>query len=236
MLSETAGMVQRHDPDRFTTSLFAPSGPRAILHVLYAFNHELARAREVASNPTLALIRLAWWRDVVEGAVRHHEVALPLRAALDAGALDRAALLTMIDGRMREAEPEIDEAGWHDHVRETGGTLMAAAARVLMPDADVAAAMQAGAGCAAVGLIRNQEAHRAQGRWSFPAGRTADWAREQALVLLGRPRRWPKPMLAAVLPLVLARRDLPAPRRRPDRRPDPGGLLALLVAAARGRC
>ena len=34
---------------------------------LYAFNHELARAREAVSEPPLALIRLQWWREVVEG-------------------------------------------------------------------------------------------------------------------------------------------------------------------------
>ena len=72
---------------------------------LYAFNHELARAREVVSEPPLALIRLQWWREVVEGAYRRHEVAEPLRAAVDAGELDRGDLLRLIDAREAEAEP-----------------------------------------------------------------------------------------------------------------------------------
>ena len=62
------GLVRRHDPDRFLTALFAPPEKRDALLTLYAFNHELARAREVASEPPLALIRLQWWREVVEGA------------------------------------------------------------------------------------------------------------------------------------------------------------------------
>ncbi|MGD0108468.1 MAG: squalene/phytoene synthase family protein [Rhodopila sp.] len=63
-----AALVRRHDPDRFLTALFAPPERRHALLTLYAFNHELARAREVASEPALALIRLQWWREVVEGA------------------------------------------------------------------------------------------------------------------------------------------------------------------------
>ena len=58
------------------------------LALLYLFNHELARAREVASEPILALIRLNWWREVVEGQAKHHEIATPLHAALAAGQFD----------------------------------------------------------------------------------------------------------------------------------------------------
>jgi phytoene synthase len=62
--------VRRADPDRFFCSLFAPAQSREALWLLYAFNHELARAREVASEPVMALIRLTWWREVVEGSVK----------------------------------------------------------------------------------------------------------------------------------------------------------------------
>ena len=79
-----AALVRRHDPDRFLTALFAPPDRRDALLTLYALNHELARAREVVSEPPLALIRLQWWREVVEGAPRRHEVASPLSAAIAA--------------------------------------------------------------------------------------------------------------------------------------------------------
>ena len=81
-----AALVRRHDPDRFLTALFAPPDRRDALLTLYAFNHELARAREVASEPPLALIRLQWWREVVEGEPKRHEVATPLSEAIAAGA------------------------------------------------------------------------------------------------------------------------------------------------------
>ncbi len=78
-----AEFVRRHDPDRFLCSLFAPRERRDALFALVAFNPELARAREAARNPMVALMRLQWWRDAVEEAAarkppRRHEVAEPL--------------------------------------------------------------------------------------------------------------------------------------------------------------
>src|ERR1700684_858257 len=98
-----AELVRRYDPDRFLTALFAPPDKRDALLTLYAFNHELARAREVVSEPPLALIRLQWWREVVEGAHRRHEVADPLTAAIEAGLLRPADLLPLIEARELEA-------------------------------------------------------------------------------------------------------------------------------------
>ena len=99
--------LRRADPDRFFCTLFAPAQQRDGLALLYLFNHELARAREVASEPMLALIRLNWWREVVEGQAKQHEIATPLRAALDAGLFDAADLAGLISAREMEAEPEI---------------------------------------------------------------------------------------------------------------------------------
>ena len=66
-LSAVGEVVRQHDPDRYFTALFAPAARREALFVLYAFNHELARARESVRQPMAALIRLQWWREVVEG-------------------------------------------------------------------------------------------------------------------------------------------------------------------------
>src|SRR6185436_14744881 len=117
MDTDLAALVRRHDPDRFLTALFAPPEKRDALLALYAFNHELARAREVVSEPPLALIRLQWWREVVEGAERRHPVATPLSVAIAAGELDRADLLAMIDAREIEAEPAVDTlAAWRAYL------------------------------------------------------------------------------------------------------------------------
>src|SRR5579871_1524512 len=112
-----AALVRRHDPDRFLTALFAPPAQRDALLTLYAFNHELARAREVISEPPLALIRLQWWREVVEGARRRHEVAEPLSEAIEPGLLDCADLLALTEAREIEAEPVIETSqAWHHYL------------------------------------------------------------------------------------------------------------------------
>src|SRR5690349_9652903 len=116
--SSLAGFVRRHDPDRFLTALFAPPAKREALFALYAFNHELARAREAATEAPLALIRLQWWREVVEGARRRHEIAEPLSAAIEAGALRRRDLLRIINARDIEPQPPIATSReWHPYLR-----------------------------------------------------------------------------------------------------------------------
>ncbi len=49
----------------------------------------------------MALIRLQWWREVVEGTRKAHEVATPLSALLEAGVLDAGELLSVLDARER---------------------------------------------------------------------------------------------------------------------------------------
>ncbi|MGI4975892.1 MAG: squalene/phytoene synthase family protein [Janthinobacterium lividum] len=261
MLSPPAELVRRHDPDRFLCALFAPEALRERLFVLYAFNHELARAREVASVPMLALIRLQWWREVVEGARRSHEVAGPLLDAVEAGALDRAALLALIEARETEAEdaiPTLD--GWRAHVLAGAGGLAAEAARSLGGSTDGAETARAlGAAYGVAGMLRSVPALARQGRCLLPedvlarhgldrdgviaaprspgmAGVRAELAGEgQTLLRRGRAVRLPRRVAASVLPAVLARRDL---RRGGEGEPGPrslGDRVAVMLAAARGR-
>ena len=214
-VSPIARLVQRHDPERFVTALFAPAAVRETLFTLYAFNHELARAREVASVPLLALIRLQWWREVVQGAARAHEVAGPVQATIAAGLLDAGALEAMIEARMLEAEEGLDEPQWLAYLRGTGGTLMREAGRVLGVGDEGEALGELGAGCAAVGLLRNLAAHQVVGRWSFADGGTQDACRVTAMRFLGSPRRWSAAAVPAALPAVFARRALQRAGRDP---------------------
>ncbi len=263
MLSPPAELVRRHDPDRFLCALFAPEALRERLFVLYAFNHELARAREVASQPMLALIRLQWWREVVEGARRSHEVAAPLLDAVEAGALDRAALLALVEAREAEAEdamPTLD--AWREHVLAGAGGLAAEAARCLGGgDAadDMAAVRALGGAYGVAGMLRSVAGLARQGRCLLPedvlarhgldretvvaaprspgmAGVRAELAEEgRALLRRGRAARLPRRVTPAVLPATLAGRDL---RRAGQDEAGPRGLgdrLAVMLAAARGR-
>lgn len=224
-----AALVRRHDPDRFLTALFAPPDRRDALLTLYAFNHELARAREVVSEPPLALIRLQWWREVIEGAHRRHEVAEPLRAAVDAGELDRGDLLRLIDAREAEAEPAFQTMiEWRDYLFAGAGGVAVAAGRLLgAPDPEILRPLGAAYGIA--GLLRSIPAHSRQGRCLLPADILAEHGltpegliaepsavaaraiarrlAHEGLMLLRR-MRLPRRAIAAGLPAVLARRDL----------------------------
>ena len=149
-----AALVRRHDPDRFLTALFAPPERRDALLTLYAFNHELARAREVASEPPLALIRLQWWREVVEGEPKRHEVASPLSAAIAAGALNPAHLLPIIEARETEVYGDFDTlADWRAWLLAGAGGLTVAAASALGIPAPEAL-RPFGAGYGVAGILR----------------------------------------------------------------------------------
>jgi 15-cis-phytoene synthase len=258
-----AALVRRHDPDRFLTALFAPSAQRDALLLLYAFNHELARAREVASEPTLALIRLQWWREVIDGASRRHPVATPLAAAIGAGTLQRDDLHALIDAREIEAEPEIATLeAWRAYMLAGAGSVAVAAARLLgAPEPEALRPLGAAYGVA--GSLRSIFSRAAQGRCLLPSdllaaqGLSPEAAiaapaspsvqavlarlAEEGRALLRQGKHAPVrgAAIAAALPAVLARRDLArwsrlGPSLAPGRR-GIGDRLAVTVAGLRGR-
>ena len=249
-------LVRRHDPDRFLTALFAPPDKRDTLLTLYAFNHELARAREVVSQPPLALIRLQWWREVVEGAPRRHEVAEPLRAAVDRGELRADDLLAVIDAREIEAEPAIETLDtWCTYLLESAGGLAVAAGRLLgAPEPEALRSL--GAAYGAAGVLRSVSSLARQQRCLLPSDVLAEHGLSPEAVvaapnaasvvaatrrLAADARAWlaPRPMLprraiAAALPAVLAHRDL---RRAPlaASQRGLGDRLAVMSAGVIGR-
>src|SRR5690348_13728410 len=103
-ISPLADSLRRYDRDRYLAALFVPADRRAAVIALYAFNHEIAKTREVVSEPLLGRIRLQWWREAIEeayggGGVRAHEVMTPLAAAIREHRLTREHLDAMIDAR-----------------------------------------------------------------------------------------------------------------------------------------
>lgn len=242
-LSACPAIVRANDPDRFLTAIFAPPDQREALLVLYAFNHELARAREVASQPVIGLMRLQWWREVVEGAERRHEVATPLSALIAEGRLAREDLLAMIAAREAEADEAFETIeAWRAYLRGTAGGLAVTAGRMLGADKWVCERLEAlGAAYGVAGLLRNVGAHARQGRCLLPADVLAaagldvhtviagqgsatlrrvvrDLAAEGRALLAEGGGAMAKAVLPAGLPAVLARRDLKhigtAPRER----------------------
>ena len=226
-LSRVGEIVRRHDPDRFFTALFAPAAKREALFTLYAFNHELARAREVTSQPIAVLIRLQWWREVVEGARRRHEVAGPLGEALDAGALHGPDLEAMIEGREADRPDTID--AWREVIRGTAGALAVAAGRALGAG-EVEALRDLGSAYGAAGVLRNVAL---TGNANLGALAPDLAAAGLTWLAAGTRQGIPRPALPAALPAVYARRDLR--RSQPVHQRRIGDKLAIVLAALSGR-
>lgn len=233
-LSPAARLVRAHDPDRFLASLFAPPARRETLFTLYAFNHELARAREVASQPVLGLIRLQWWREVVDGTAKRHEIATPLAIALEEGRLSRALLLEMLAAREAEADEAMPTRdAWLGYLEGTAGALAEAAGQALTGVASPRL-RSLGTAYGIAGMLRSVAVHAAAGRCLLPEEVLARHGTSRHAVVAGRDAAAlravfadladdarsrlrtaggavPRAAIAAALPAVLARRDLRRP-------------------------
>lgn len=75
-------MVKRDDLDRWLAGLFIPQEFRPSVFALYAFNLEIARVREITSEPLLGEIRFQWWQEAIAGERAWEAEANPVAAAL----------------------------------------------------------------------------------------------------------------------------------------------------------
>jgi phytoene synthase len=223
--------LRARDPARFFAVLFAPPDRREALAALHGFAIEIARAGQVTREPLIAAMRLTWWREVLDGAARAHEVAAPLAAALRRGALAPDALAAIIDAEETALADGIgSEAAWQEWLFATAGAVSVAAGRLLgaprpealapLGAADAAArALLAGPGRGVRALLPPGVAPAAL------AARAETWAVVPDL---------PRAALAAALPAVPARRALAAVRAGRGWRFGTGDRLAMLAAWARG--
>ena len=145
------GLLRRVDPDRWLSSRFiADPAIRQDVLAIYAYDHELARAPRVASNPLLGEIRLTWWREALdemfEGrTVRGHPTAQALADVVRRHELPRGPLETMIDARYRELDTTpMSENELLDWARDTGGLAAQLAAQMLDPATDAKLALAGG--------------------------------------------------------------------------------------------
>jgi 15-cis-phytoene synthase len=251
MQTDLLALVRQHDPDRFLWALLAPAEARPSLLALIGFNHELAHAVAAAparegGPPVAALIRLQWWREVVENARadwQRHEVAVPLRALLDVRPELAPFLLEMVEAREAEAEGFEDAEAWRRMLLGGAGALQRAWARLLgVEDAELLSGIGlTGAAYAAGATRRYLPLLFRSGRVPLPAPwvedppAAAESLRREGLDMLRRAGRvaLPRPRRSALLAAALAKRDL---RRDPVPGGEPRGAgdrLAVVLAALR---
>ena len=204
-----AGQARRHDRERWLAALLAPAETRPALFALLAFNLELAKIREIASETMLGEIRLQWWRDaigeIVDGRPRAHPVVQALVPAIAGASLSPGTCQALIDGRAAD----LDEAGPADmaaleaYAAATAGRLNAALAEVsgLADDSFPRAARRVGLGWGLIGLLRAVPFHARSGRVMLPADELAAVGVARRDVVEGRF----SPALAMVVGQVAAR-------------------------------
>jgi len=256
--------ARRSDPDRFFCALFLPPPARDAAMTLIAFNHEITRAvtnplSAATAGPMAGLIRLQWWREIVEGAAHRHELAPSLRRAIDAGLLPADALLSLLDAREMELEGMADWAAWRTVMRGGAGAIARALAHALgARDEDVLSAAEAAGACyGAGGLVRHLPMILASGRCPLPeralaeAGLSRDGIaaaeptdialfeaaiRQEGRAFLAQARsaRVDRRYVGAMLGAVLGRRDLARPSA-PGAVRGVGDRLAVMAARIAGR-
>ena len=169
-----ANSVRTHDYDRYFAATFAPENVRRGLIALYAFNLEIASARERVSDALLGQIRLQWWRETIteiyKGSVREHAVAAELASAIDRFDLPQRHFNRMIEGRVFDMadDPPEDIKSFEAYTSATAGELMCAGSRICgSSDFDVSA-RQIGSIWGGVGLLRAIPFHLSQKRIYLP--------------------------------------------------------------------
>jgi len=173
-----ADEVRAHDRDRFLADLFAPEAKRRYLFALHAFNLEIARVRELVSEPMPGEIRLQWWRDVLagegRGEVAGHPVAAALLETIGLHDLPRAAFDNLAAARIFDLynDPMPSLTDLEGYAGETASALVQLAALILAGGRDPGtadAAGHAGVAQALAGLMRALPHHARRQQLFMPA-------------------------------------------------------------------
>ncbi|MFZ5609873.1 MAG: phytoene/squalene synthase family protein [Pseudomonadota bacterium] len=168
-------LVATHDHDRYLTALYAGDAARGGLFALYALNVELARIREATSEPMLGEIRLAWWREAMDGlyagTARPHPVVEALAPHIAAGHLPQAPFMAMIEARINDLydETPADIEGLERHLEATAGNLaLLALALCGVEEGRQALARAAGLAWGVTGIVRAVAFHARAHRLYLP--------------------------------------------------------------------
>ncbi len=164
-------LLKRDDRDRWFASLFLPASLRPHVNALYAFSLEIARVRQLVSEPGLGEIRFQWWREVLaDESESAHPVAAALLDTMARCGLPREPFLGLIDARLFDLydSPMPSVAALEAYAQATVGSLFGCAAAILGAAGDEAAAGDAGIAYAVTGLLRALPWHLAAGQIYLP--------------------------------------------------------------------
>ncbi|MEZ5838941.1 MAG: phytoene/squalene synthase family protein [Hyphomicrobiales bacterium] len=170
-------VVRRTDADRFFASLYVPAEQRDAIFALYAFNTEIARVRELVSDPYPGEMRYQWWRDTLGGVCHGHVEAHPVAAAMIETVQRYALPLPLIEAVLEartfdlydDPMESLDEL--EDYGRDTSAGMLRLAAHVMMgeerPEIETVAC-HAGIAYAFTALLRALPFHSARRQLYLP--------------------------------------------------------------------
>ena len=122
-------VAKDHDYDRYLCTLYAGSKYRATIMTLLAFNYELGKIRETISEQMIGDIKLAWWREAIEGLyegqVRSHYILKSMKKVIEKSNLPKKILLEMVEAREVDfIETPMDNiSDLKSYALKTGGNL-----------------------------------------------------------------------------------------------------------------
>lgn len=178
-------LVRTHDPDRYLMSMFFEAEAREHLWALYAFNHEIAKTREVVTDTHIGLIRLQWWRDALaafyeKNEVLHHDVMKGLADAIWRHDLPRELFDHLIYAREFDLEDRAPGSleGLCNYADFTHAPLLRMGLTITGGDPDHPSLAPVAMAYALTGLLRALPFHATQGRCYLPE----DLLRREGLV------------------------------------------------------
>jgi phytoene synthase len=220
--------AERLDKDRWLAALYAPERYRPHLHALWAFSAEIARIRDVVSDPLPGEVRARWWIDMLKGERAGegdaHPIACALRDTIHRFSLPVSAFERLIEARIFDLydDPMPSMVDLEGYCGDTASALVRLGSLILADGHDPGGAEVAGwAGLAwaLTGLLRAFPFHASRGQIFLPGDLLARHGVEPVDILAGRAT----PALGAALAEVRARartalgetrrlcHDIPAP-------------------------
>jgi NADH dehydrogenase [ubiquinone] 1 alpha subcomplex assembly factor 6 len=174
-LTPCGQIVKRYDPDRFLLSLFAPPETRENLWGVMAFNHEIAKTREIVTETQLGHMRLQWWREEIHKiytntAYEPHDILSALETAIKACALPQDLFERLLYGREFDLEDVVPQTleGVLNYADFTSTPLLTLMGMIAGVDTTYEPLYPIAINYALCGIIRAVPFHAAQKRCYLP--------------------------------------------------------------------
>ncbi|MEO9458984.1 MAG: phytoene/squalene synthase family protein [Lentilitoribacter sp.] len=133
--------LREHDRHRFLSSLLMGDDVRLPISVIYSFNAEISRIRDLIKEPLPGEIRLQWWREVTAEAARKDEasanpLALAVNEVINHHNINRASFDGYCRSRIFDLydDPMPDKLTYEGYCGETASTLLQWSCQIIDPD------------------------------------------------------------------------------------------------------